>query len=142
MKNKICILFLLFSTIFYAQNHKILGKWKSIDDETSKALSIIEIYEKGGKVYGKVLEILEEKDKKKLCLNCNGEDKNKPIQGLIVIKSMKKDGDEYKGGKILDPKSGKVYNCTIILEEKDKLKVRGFIGISLFGRTQYWYRVK
>lgn len=142
MKNKICILFLLISTVFYAQTHKIIGKWKSIDDETGKALSIIEIFEKGGKIYGKVYEILEEKDKKKLCVYCEGEDKNKPIQGLIVIKGLNKKGNEYKGGKILDPKSGKVYNCTINLEEKDKLKVRGFIGISLFGRTQYWYRIK
>jgi uncharacterized protein (DUF2147 family) len=142
MKNKICILFLLISTVFYAQTHKIIGKWKSVDDETSKALSIIEIYEKGGEIYGKVHEILEEKDKKKICVYCDGEDKNKPIQGLIVIKGLNKKGNEYKGGKILDPKSGNLYNCTIMLDEKDKLKVRGFIGISLFGRTQYWYRVK
>ncbi len=142
MKNKICILFLLISSLINAQTHKIIGKWKSIDDETGNALSIIEIYEKGGKIYGKVQEILEEKDKKKLCVSCDGEDKNKPIQGLVVIKGLNKKGNEYKGGKILDPKSGNLYNCIIILEEKDKLKVRGFIGISLFGRTQYWYRIK
>ena len=75
-------------------------------------------------------------------MSCDGEDKNKPIEGLVVIKGLNKKGNEYKGGKILDPKSGNLYNCIIILEEKDKLKVRGFIGISLFGRTQYWYRVK
>jgi uncharacterized protein (DUF2147 family) len=61
--------------------------------------------------------------------------------GLIVIKGLTKDGNDYNG-KILDPKHGKIYKCVVSLEEKDKLKVRGYVGISLFGRTQYWYRVK
>jgi len=61
---------------------------------------------------------------------------------LTVIKGLKKDGDEYNSGKILDPKNGKIYKCFITLESKDKLKVRGYIGFALLGRTQYWYRVK
>jgi uncharacterized protein (DUF2147 family) len=61
---------------------------------------------------------------------------------LTFIKGLKKEGHEYNGGKILDPKNGKTYKCYITLEGKDKLKVRGFIGISLFGRTQYWSRLK
>ena len=61
--------------------------------------------------------------------------------GMIVIKGLKKDGDEYNGGKILDPNNGKLYKCYIELEEDDKLKVRGYIGLALLGRTQYWYRV-
>jgi uncharacterized protein (DUF2147 family) len=62
--------------------------------------------------------------------------------GLIFIKGLTKDGEEYSGGKILDPKNGKLYKCYITLEGNDKLKVRGYIGISLLGRTQYWKRVK
>ena len=120
----------------------VLGKWKTIDDETGKALGVIEIFEKGGKIYGRVVDILIPKDKHKTCTNCNGEDKDKPILGMIVIKGLVKDGNEYNGGKILDPKSGKLYKCYINLEDKDKLKVRGYIGISLFGRTQYWHRIK
>ena len=131
---------LLFSTIFYSQG--VIGKWKTIDDETAKAKSIIEIYEKSGKIYGKVIEILEAENKKKVCSNCSGEDKNKPILGMVIIKGLSKEGNEYTFGKILDPKNGKLYKCFIELEGKDKLKVRGYIGISLFGRTQYWYRVK
>ncbi|MNF26248.1 hypothetical protein D3C84_68770 [compost metagenome] len=133
---------LLFSTLFYSQNQSVLGRWRTIDDETGKPKSIIEIYEKSGKVYGKVIEILEEENKKKLCSNCSGEDKNKPILGMMIIKGLTKNGNEYSDGKILDPKNGNLYKCYISLESKDKLKVRGFYGIALIGRTQYWYRVK
>lgn len=131
---------LVFSVSF-GQKHGITGKWKTIDDETGKAVSIIEIFESHGKVYGRVSEILSAKDRAKTCQKCLGDDKDKPILGLVVIKGLKKDGDEYNG-KILDPKHGKIYKCVVNLEEKDKLKVRGYIGISLFGRTQYWQRVK
>ena len=128
--------------VFYSQNHTVIGKWKTIDDETGKAKSIVEVYETSGKIYGKVVEILEEENKNRVCENCSGEDKNKPILGMIVIKGLSKVGTEYKKGKILDPKNGKLYQCFITLDGNDKLKVRGFIGISLFGRTQYWYRIK
>lgn len=141
-KSILCIAALFFSTIFYAQSQTVIGKWKTIDDETGKPKSIVEIYEKSGKIYGKVIEILEEERKKSVCSECSGEDKDKPIMGMIVIKGLSKVGREYKKGKILDPKNGNLYQCFITLEGNDKLKVRGFIGISLFGRTQYWYRVK
>lgn len=141
MKNVFLILFALLFTSAFAQK-SVLGKWKSIDDETGKALGIVEIYEEEGMVYGRIIEILNPKDKNKTCDKCPGEDKDKPILGLTVIKDLKKDGNEYSGGHILDPKHGKVYKCYINLENEDKLKVRGYIGISLFGRTQYWHRVK
>lgn len=141
MKNVFIFIFALFITSSFAQN-TVLGKWKSIDNETGKALGIVEIYEEDGKLYGKIIEILNPKDKKKTCEKCPGEDKDKPILGLTVIKELSKDGNEYNGGHILDPKHGKLYKCYINLENDDKLKVRGYIGISLFGRTQYWHRVK
>jgi len=143
MKNNILIIAtLFFTTIFYAQNQTVIGKWKTIDDETGKAKSIVEIYEKSGKIYGKVVEILDVEHKNDVCSECSGSDKNKPILGMIIIKGLTKEGSEYTNGKILDPKNGKAYKCFITLESKDKLKVRGFIGVSLFGRTQYWYRAK
>lgn len=127
---------------FSAPNQGVFGKWKTIDDETGKAIAIVEIYESSGKVYGKVLDIFNPVDKKRSCVNCSGADKNKPLMGLTVIKGLTKDGDEYSGGHILDPKHGRLYRCYITLEGQDKLKVRGYIGVSLLGRTQYWYRVK
>ncbi len=133
---------LLFFAILWAHSQTVVGKWKTIDDETGKAKSILEIVEKSGKIYGKVIEILDVEHKNSICVKCSGEDKNKTILGMIVIKGLTKEGSEYTNGKILDPKNGKLYKCFIALETKDKLKVRGYIGISLFGRTQYWYRVK
>lgn len=131
-----------FTMIFNAQSQSVIGRWKTIDDETNKPKSVVEIYEKSGKIYGKVVEIFEADKRNKVCEECSGEDKNKPILGIIVIKGLKKDGKEYNDGQILDPKNGKLYKCYITLEGNDKLKVRGFIGVSLLGRTQYWYRVK
>jgi uncharacterized protein (DUF2147 family) len=141
-KNFIHSFVLFLMAVGFCQSQTVIGKWKTIDDETGQAKSIVEIYEKSGRIYGKVIEILEEENKKKVCSNCSGEDKNKPILGMIIIKGLSKEGSEYTGGKILDPKNGKLYKCFITLEEKDKLKLRGYIGITLFGRTQYWYRVK
>jgi len=141
-RNILSSIVLFFFAILFAQSQTVVGKWKTFDDETGKAKSIVEIYEKSGKIYGKVVDVLEEENKKRVCSNCSGDDKNKPILGMIVIKGLSKQDSEYTNGKILDPKDGKLYKCFITLETKDKLKVRGYIGISLFGRTQYWYRVK
>lgn len=143
MRNKLLLstaIFLL--TLFSGYSQTVVGKWKTIDDETGKEKSIVEIYENKGKIYGKVIEILQEENKKKICTNCSGEDKDKPVLGLTIIKGLKKDGNEYSSGKILDPKNGKLYSCFIILENPNKLKVHGYIGFSFIGRTQYWYRVK
>lgn len=142
MKNTITILALLFSMAFYAQNQSVIGKWKTIDDQTGKAKSIVEIYERSGKVYGKIVEIIDTEKRKSVCTACTGDEKNKPIIGLIIIKGLKKDGKEYNDGRILDPTTGKLYKCFLALEGNDKLKVRGYIGVSLFGRTQVWNRVK
>ena len=141
-KNNIGSIVLFFFVTLFAQSQTVIGKWKTIDDETGQAKSIVEIYEKSGKIYGKVIEILDLEHKKSICSNCSGDDKNKPILGMTVIKGLLKEGSQYTGGKILDPKNGKLYKCYITLETKDKLKVRGYIGISLFGRTQFWYRVR
>ena len=141
MKLKTLYIFIFFiSQISFSQT--ILGKWKTIDDETGKEKSIVDIFEKQGKVYGKIIEILEAENRHRKCEKCEGEDKNKQILGLIIIKGLKKRRDVYDGGKITDPKNGKSYNCKISMEGKDKIIVRGYIGISLFGRSQTWIRQK
>ncbi|MXO05837.1 DUF2147 domain-containing protein [Flavobacterium sp. HBTb2-11-1] len=141
MKN----LMLTIGVFFFAltmQSQSVIGKWKTIDDETGEAKSIVEIYEKSGKIYGKVVDILREGHKKDVCVKCDGTEKNKPILGMVIMNGLKKDGSEYNGGTILDPTSGKKYKCYVTLESSDKLKLRGYVGISLMGRTQYWTRVK
>ena len=133
------ILVCIFSISINGQS--IIGKWKTIDDETGKAKSIVEIYEVNNKIYAKISELLVEEDKGKNCEKCKGKNKNKPLKGLIIINGLTKDNDEWNGGKITDPKTGKEYKCYLTLISENKLKVRGFIGFSLLGRTQYWYRV-
>lgn len=135
------ILFVAVAGVFSAQA-QVTGKWKTIDDETGQAKSIVEIYESNGKIYGKVVEILNPAKKNSKCDKCKGADKGKPIEGLVIIKGLKKDGNEWTDGDILDPQKGKLYSCTIELDGKDKLKVRGYMGVSLLGRTQVWHRVK
>lgn len=135
---------LLSFSIALAQDTPV-GRWKTIDDETKQEKSIVEIYEANGKLYGRILRLLQEKDGGvgKLCTECPGEDKNKPMLGLVIIRDLVRKGDEYTGGTILDPKKGKIYNCKIrVIEGGNKLEVRGFIGFSLIGRTQIWHRVR
>lgn len=142
MRKNVMTCLLVFVSIFALQAQSVLGKWKTVDDETGKEKSIVEIYEKNGLIYGKLVELLEEKNKNAVCSACSGKNKNKPYLGLIIITDLKKDGDEWSGGKILDPKIGKEYKCNMTLENSNKLKVRGYVGISLIGRTQYWQRVR
>jgi len=126
-----------------AQNSPV-GKWQTIDDATGKPKSIVTIWEESGKLFAKIDEVLnaDADNPNHLCIHCQGDLKDKPEVGLRILWDMKKDGDEWSGGKILDPHNGKVYRCTISLEDSGrKLKVRGFIGISLIGRTQYWTRL-
>jgi uncharacterized protein (DUF2147 family) len=138
-KNALLVIVLLFSITINAQS--IVGKWKTIDDETGKEKSIVEIYQVDGKIYAKVDKLLTKGDENKICENCEGANKNKPIKGMVIINGLTKDGDEWNGAKILDPKTGKEYKCYIALENPDKLKVRGYIGFALLGRTQYWHKV-
>ncbi len=135
--------FLQLSISALSQSHGVLGRWKTIDDETGKPTSVIEIFEKHNKFHGRIIELIDSKSKNPKCEKCEGEDHNKPIIGMTVLKGLKKNKEGgYSDGKILDPKHGKVYKCNLSLESKDRLKVRGFIGIALLGRTQIWERVK
>lgn len=140
MKNFLTALVLVLTVSISAQAQSIVGKWKTIDDNTGKEKSIIEIYEKGGKYYGKVTKLLNPSKADPKCDNCTGTDKGKPIVGLVIIKDLEKKGNEYSGGKITDPESGKEYKCTVKLNGADKLDVRGYVGISLLGRTQTWQK--
>ena len=139
-KLSIILLACLISSFVGAQS--IFGKWKTIDPVTGNDESIIEVYKKDGKAYAKVIAIINEADRDKTCINCKGKNKNKPILGLDILDGLKENGDEWSGGKILDPKNGKYYKCYIKLTEENTLKLRGYIGISLLGRTEYWYRFK
>jgi uncharacterized protein (DUF2147 family) len=140
MKLKFLLVLLLICQISFSQT--IFGRWITVDDETGNKKGIVEIFEENGNVYGKIIEILEPEHRKRKCNKCEGVNKDKPILGLTIIKGLTKKGDTYDGGEITDPKNGKTYRCKITLDGKDKLIVRGYLGISLFGRSQVWFRQK
>ncbi|MEM9897511.1 MAG: DUF2147 domain-containing protein [Bacteroidota bacterium] len=121
-----------------------IGFWKTIDDETNKPKSIVQVYEVNGKLHAKVVKIFLGPDEAEnpMCDKCKGAKKDQPILGMEIMYGLEQDDDEWEDGKIMDPKSGKEYSCHLTLEDKDTLKVRGFIGFSLIGRTQYWYRTE
>lgn len=118
------------------------GKWVTVDDETGVEKSIITLYVQNDKLYGKIDELLLDEDKGKVCSNCKGSEKNQPIEGLLILKGLTKDGNSWTDGTILDPANGKEYDCTLTLNGPSKLKVRGFIGFSFLGRTQVWKRLE
>ncbi|GAA4322413.1 DUF2147 domain-containing protein [Pontixanthobacter gangjinensis] len=123
------------------QAQSVLGRWENRNEE-GKVNSIVKVYEKDDKIFGKVDHIVNAEDRDRICTLCEGELKDQPIQGLEVMKGLEKEGDEYVGGTIVDPKTGKKYRCKIWLDENnpDILKVRGYI--SFFYKTKTWRRVK
>lgn len=131
---------ILLSLVFQTSGFE--GKWVTVDDETGVEKSIITLYVQNDKLYGKIDELLLDEDKGKVCTNCKGSEKNQPIEGLLILKGLTKDGDSWTDGTILDPANGKEYDCTISLNGPSKLKVRGFIGFSFLGRTQVWKRLE
>jgi uncharacterized protein (DUF2147 family) len=135
---------LLFAaSIAVAEAQDVTGKWKTIDDESGDERSIVDIYEKNGKVYGKVVKLfpVPGEDPDPVCTECDDSDErfNKKIIGMEILRDMEKAGDEYSGGNILDPKNGRIYRCSIWVEGNE-LKVRGYWGP--FYRTQTWMRAQ
>lgn len=134
------ILPLLLSAFLSHAQTSVLGKWKTVDEETGEEKSIIEIFERNGKVYGKIAKIFTEEDPDPLCDKCPTDDPRhkKKIIGMEILTGMEKIDNEYASGNILDPQDGKIYRCRI-WTEGDRLKVRGYWGP--FYRTQTWKKV-
>lgn len=134
-------LILLVGIILPAHPQGVIGKWENMNEE-GKVNSIIMIYQKGDKFYGKVDQIIKEEDRDRICTKCEGELKNEPVEGMELMKGLEKEGEEYVGGTIVDPKTGKEYRCKIWLDEEnpDLLKVRGYI--SFFYKTKTWRRAE
>jgi uncharacterized protein (DUF2147 family) len=119
------------------------GLWRTIDDKSGKERSLVRVTESNGQLQITIEKLFREpgEDPNPLCDKCPGERKNKPVTGMQIASGLKKDGDIWSGGEILDPENGKTYKCKVWLEDKGKkLHVRGFIGVSVLGRTQVWVR--
>lgn len=127
----------------FAANDTPVGTWQTIDDETGKPKAVVEISQQGDTLEGKIVKLIREpsEDQNPLCTACKGDKKDQPITGMTILSGLRQDGNEWVNGEILDPKSGKVYSAKASLDKNgQELKVRGFIGVALLGRTQTWLR--
>lgn len=137
-------LFLVIGLSSFAQT--VEGTWMTIDDETKQKKSLVKIYKKDGKIYGKIIKLYrkEGEDQDPSCTKCTDDRKDKKIIGMEIIRGLEYDADDKEWGKgtIMDPAKGKIYKAKIwLMKDKPKfLQVRGYVGI--FYRTQTWVRVK
>ncbi len=133
------LLLLLFWLPFTLCAQTLTGRWTTIDDETGKKRSVVEISERGGKVYGRIVQLFRDpgEEQDPTCTKCATDDDRfgKKVVGMEIIRNMVKDDEEWVDGTILDPKNGSVYDCKLWLED-GKLKVRGYVAF--FFRTQTW----
>ena len=131
-----------------AANDTPAGTWKTIDDATHQAKSIVEISEHDGEYQAKIVKLLnrspadiQRDGEVALCHACDGARKDKPIEGMVIMWGVRQNGNAWDGGKILDPKNGKTYKVRLsMLDGGQKLDVHGYIGFALLGRSQVWER--
>ena len=132
---------LLFSTFSSASSVEIrgtvLGKWKTFDDDTGEARSVVELYEKKGKLFGKIIKFFPKPGESvdPVCEECEGDYKNKKILGMIIIDGLTKEGEVWGKGQVLDPENGELYDCNLWLENGN-VRIRGYL-LFLY-RTQTW----
>ncbi len=142
MKRLLAHIALFYLLAFIPLNaQEVVGKWENTNED-GRVNSIIKVYEEDGKIYGKVHRITKEEDRDRVCTECEGELKNQPIEGMVLMRDLRKEGEQYVGGTIVDPKTGKEYRCKIWLDEDDPntLKVRGYLAF--FYKTKTWQRAE
>ena len=126
-----------------AQDMSPVGRWRTVDDKTGQTKSIVEITDVNGELRGTVVKVFAPPapSDNPLCKKCPEPRKDKPVVGMEILWGLKRDGSEYTGGRVLDPEEGKIYRGKVrLLEAGKKLELRGYIGVSLFGRSQTWVR--
>jgi uncharacterized protein (DUF2147 family) len=134
---------LLPAFLLYGADPSPVGLWKTIDDSSGQPKGLVRIREVNGQFEGKIEKIFPKPgdDPAPKCDKCDGARRNQPVLGMTFLWGLMKQGDEYQGGEILDPENGKIYRAKMKLADSGKkLEVRGFIGVSLFGRSQVWLR--
>jgi len=132
---------LLLALPLPAQELTPAGLWQSVSDVDGKPKAIIRIRESQGEFIGVIEQVINPEKRDALCKDCPGERHNLPVVGLTIITGVHRDGEHFGGGQILDPDNGKVYSCKLTpVDGGKRLEVRGFLGFSLFGRTQIWLR--
>jgi uncharacterized protein (DUF2147 family) len=120
-----------------------VGRWKTVDDSTGKVKSIVAIHEENGKLNGTIEELFDPPVPHPTCYLCTGDLKDRPLVGLQVLSGFVQDGDQWNGGQVLDPETGKIYRASITLEDGGKkLRLHGYFLVTLLGRTEHWWRAE
>ena len=125
----------------FAQDSSVItGMWKTFDDDTNQPAALVEITVKDG-VYSGIIKKLLDPSALPTCEKCTDSRKGKPVLGMEILTGLKKSGESYVDGRILDPDDGEIYRTEMKLKDQgSKLEVRAYIGIPLLGRTQTWVR--
>ena len=127
-----------------AQEPVITGLWQQVDPSSGKTEAWFLFAERNGVFEGAIAKMFPEpgREPNPRCTQCEGAQKNAPFLGLVIIKGMRRDGLEYEEGSILDPRDGTRYGALMRLSpDGQTLTVRGYLGISLFGKDQTWTRL-
>lgn len=145
MRLALAFLMMFFAALAAAADRAApVGLWKTIDDKTQQPRSLVRIIEVGGALEGRIEQLLNRQpddDPENLCRACKGERKDRPVIGMKILWGLVKDGAAWEKGEILDPKNGKTYSCKVrVSPDGSKMEVRGFIGLSVIGRSQTWIR--
>lgn len=133
---------LLSTTIFAASLNG--SQWQTIDDKTGEKKAVVQLSESGGNLSGKIIKVMDAQKAKAVCEKCTGNLKNKPVEGLQILTGLKADGtNQWSNGKLVDPETGKIYSGKLNLSDNGQsLKLRGYVGSPVFGRSQTWQRIK
>lgn len=131
-----------FSAPVFAADASPVGVWKTIDDDTHEAKALVDIREHDGLLSGRIVRLFRKpgEEPNPLCKPCVGERHDQLVLGMTILWNMHPHGEAWDGGEILDPEAGKIYRCKLRTNGDGKLEVRGYLGISLLGRTQVWER--
>ncbi len=143
LKRRMCfaLIFLCLTAPLFGQS--VLGKWKTIDDRTGKPKALLNLYLEDGKLYGKVVKILEKGKENATCIKCKGDLKDKPVMGMTIIDGFKMDSNGvYKGKRLFDPEQAMTFRGKIWIDpdNNNQLKVRGYLAFLY--RTQTWLRAE
>lgn len=145
LKQTVAVMLAILFSVYGFADDPVLGSWYTIDDETGEVASRVELsLDEKGRVTGRIVEILKKESGDGLCDKCEGDLHNAPIEGMRFMWGFEKDEEgAWEDGNLLDPESGDVYSGELSIgDSADELEVRGYVGISLFGRSQVWKRVQ
>ena len=117
-----------------------IGRWQIVNGDGTPG-GKAETYLENGRLFGRVTEARPGRTPRDVCDKCSGEYKNQLILGMVFLRNFHPEGDNWVDGTVVDPENGREYKGKLWAVGKDSLHMRGYIGISLLGRTESWVRI-